>query len=176
MNSQRFSTNCATSYGAAMRILVVGAGGVGSAVAAVARRRAFFERMTLVDLDVRRAEAAVAPLDDKRFASAGVDASDPEALASAIAASGADVVLNATDPRFNPSIFDAVFDAGCTYLDMALTFASPHPQRPYEEPHVKLGDAQFAEPERWLERGVLALVGMGVEPGLSDVFARYAAD
>jgi saccharopine dehydrogenase (NAD+, L-lysine-forming) len=159
-----------------MRILVVGAGGVGSAIAAVARRRGFFERMTLADLDVRRAEAAVAPLDDERFASAAVDASDPGALAAAIAASGADVVLNATDPRFNPSIFGAAFAAGCTYLDMAMTLSSPHPERPYEEPHVKLGDAQFAEHERWLERGLLALVGIGVEPGLSDVFARYAAD
>jgi saccharopine dehydrogenase-like NADP-dependent oxidoreductase len=159
-----------------MRILVVGAGGVGSAVAAVARRRRFFELMTLADVDVRRAEAAVAPLGDERFTSASVDASDPASLAATIATSAADVVLNATDPRFNPPIFRAAFDAGCTYLDMAMTLSSPHPERPYEEPHVKLGDAQFAEHERWLERGLLALVGMGVEPGLSDVFARYAAD
>jgi saccharopine dehydrogenase-like NADP-dependent oxidoreductase len=159
-----------------MRILVVGAGGVGSAVAAVARRRGFFERMALADLDVRRAEAAVAALGDLRFASATVDASDPGSLAAAIRESGADVVLNATDPRFNPQIFAAAFEAGCTYLDMAMTLSSPHPERPYEEPHVKLGDAQFAEHERWLERGLLALVGIGVEPGLSDVFTRYAAD
>jgi saccharopine dehydrogenase (NAD+, L-lysine forming) len=59
---------------------------------------------------------------------------------------------------------------------MAMTLSKPHPERPYEEPHVKLGDRQFAEHERWVARGVLALVGIGVEPGLSDVFARYAAD
>jgi saccharopine dehydrogenase-like NADP-dependent oxidoreductase len=159
-----------------VRILVVGAGGVGSAVAAVARRRRFFERMTLADLDAGRAAAAVAPLADDRFAAAAVDASDEASLTAAIAESGADAVLNATDPRFNPQIFAAAFDAGCTYLDMAMTLSSPHPQRPYEEPGVKLGDAQFAEHERWAERGLLALVGIGVEPGLSDVFARYAAD
>ena len=90
-----------------MRILVVGAGGVGSALGAVARRRGFFERMTLSDLDVGRAEAAVAPLRDERFAAAAVDASDPGSLAAAIAESAADVVLNATDPRFNPQIFAA---------------------------------------------------------------------
>ncbi len=159
-----------------MRILVVGAGGVGSAVGAVARRRSFFERMTVADVDVNRAEAAVVPLADERFAAAAVDASDLGSLATAIAESAADIVLNATDPRFNPQIFAAAFDAGCAYLDMAMTLSSPHPERPYEEPHVKLGDAQFAEHERWAERGLLALVGMGVEPGLSDVFARYAAD
>jgi saccharopine dehydrogenase-like NADP-dependent oxidoreductase len=132
--------------------------------------------MTLADLDPGRAEAAVAPLGDERFGAAAVDASDQSSLEAAIAAGGADVVLNATDPRFNPQIFAAAFAAGCTYLDMAMTLSSPHPERPYEEPGVKLGDAQFAEHERWLDRGLLALVGMGVEPGLSDVFARYAAD
>jgi len=41
---------------------------------------------------------------------------------------------------------------------------------------VKLGDEQFAKAGEWESAGRLALVGMGVEPGLSDVFARYAAD
>ena len=59
---------------------------------------------------------------------------------------------------------------------MAMTLSEPHPDEPYSQPGVKLGDAQFAEHERWREAGRLALVGIGVEPGLSDVFARYAAD
>jgi saccharopine dehydrogenase (NAD+, L-lysine-forming) len=41
---------------------------------------------------------------------------------------------------------------------------------------VKLGDEQFDKAKAWEEKGLLALVGLGVEPGLSDVFARYAAD
>ena len=161
---------------APVKILVVGTGGVGAAVAAVARRRDFFARITLADLDPERPRSLVAALDDDRFAAASVDASDPASLAAAIRASGADAVLNATDPRFNPQIFAAAYEAGCIYLDMAMTLSEPHPERPYEEPHVKLGDRQFAEHDRWADRGLLALVGIGVEPGLSDVFARYAAD
>ena len=88
----------------------------------------------------------------------------------------ADVILNAVDPRFNPAIFAAAFEANCTYLDMAMTLSRPHPEKPYEEPGVKLGDEQFARDEQWKAAGLLALVGMGVEPGLSDVLARYAAD
>ena len=65
----------------------------------------------------------------------------------------ADVVLNATDPRFNPPIFAAAFEAGCRYLDMAMTLSEPHPEEPYSKPGVKLGDAQFAEDERWREAG-----------------------
>jgi saccharopine dehydrogenase (NAD+, L-lysine-forming) len=160
-----------------VRILVVGAGGVGSAVAAVSRRRSFFEHMTLADVDVARAQRAVEPFDEPdRFSAARVDASDERALVELARETRADAILNATDPRFNPQIFTAAFEARCTYLDMAMTLSEPHPERPYEEPGVKLGDAQFAEDERWRDAGLLALLGIGVEPGLSDVFARYAAD
>ena len=159
-----------------MKLLIVGTGGVGAAVAEVARRRDFLDRVTLADLDRERPEAVVAALDDGRFEAARVDASDTESIAALIRDSGADAVLNATDPRFNPQIFAAAFETGCTYLDMAMTLSEPHPERPHEQPGVMLGDAQFSEHERWRERGLLALVGIGVEPGLSDVFARYAAD
>jgi len=159
-----------------MKILVIGTGGVGAAFAEVARRRNFFERIALADLDASRAESVVAALDDPRYSASGVDASSAESVEALIRETGADTVLNAADPRFNPQIFAAAFEAGCTYVDMAMTLSERHPERPYEETNVLLGDAQFSEHERWVERGQLALVGMGVEPGLSDVFARYAAD
>jgi saccharopine dehydrogenase (NAD+, L-lysine forming) len=159
-----------------MNVLVVGTGGVGTAVAAVAQRRSFFDRIIFADLDPTRPEEIVARLDDERFSAAQVDASDQVAIARLAKEVQADVVLNATDPRFNPRIFAAAFETRCTYLDMAMTLSEPHPSEPYSQPGVKLGDLQFAEADRWQEVGLLALVGIGVEPGLSDVFARYAAD
>ena len=160
-----------------MRVLVVGSGGVGGAVAPIAQRRAFFEHTTFADVDVRRAQAVVDRLDEPdRFAAAQVDASDQSALVELARETRADVVLNACDPRFNPPIFEAALEARCTYLDMAMTLSQPHPDRPYEEVGVMLGDEQFAQEERWRDAGLLALVGIGVEPGLADVFARYAAD
>ena len=150
-----------------MKVVVVGTGGVGAGVATVAQRRGFVERMVLADLDPARAQAVVDGLDDGRFAAVGLDASDADAVAAALREHDADAVLNATDPRFNPQIFTAAFAAGCTYLDMAMTLSRPG---------VLLGEEQFAQHDRWLDRGLLALVGIGVEPGLSDVFARYAAD
>ena len=152
-----------------MRILVIGAGGVGAAIAAVARRRDFFERFVLADVDESRAAAAGERTGDPRFGSAPIDASDPAAIAALARAERADVVLNAVDPRFNPAVFEAAYDAGCVYLDMAMTLSDA-------ERGVTLGDEQCAQAERWEEAGRLALVGIGVEPGLSDVFARYAAD
>jgi saccharopine dehydrogenase (NAD+, L-lysine-forming) len=159
-----------------MRILVIGAGGVGGAVAAISRRRDFFERMVLADLSPARAQAAVERLDDPRFGSAPLDASDSAAIVELARAERVEVILNACDPWLNPPIFKAAFEAGCTYLDMAMTLSRRHPEKPFELPGVMLGDEQFAAHEQWEKAGRLALCGIGVEPGLSDVFARFAQD
>ena len=160
-----------------MRILVIGTGGVGSAFAAIAQRRSFFDRITLADLDPSRPQSVVDRLGDHdRFNAARVDASSEDSIVELIRDVKADVVLNATDPRFNPQIFDACLQARVTYLDMAATLSQPHPEHPYTETHVKLGDYQFAQHENWAQEGQLALVGIGVEPGAADVFARHAAD
>jgi saccharopine dehydrogenase-like NADP-dependent oxidoreductase len=160
-----------------MRVLVVGAGGVGAAFAAIAQRRAVFEQVILADLALERAQAAAERLGEPdRFIAELLDASDQAQLVEMIGRVKPDAVLNATDPRFNEPIFNAAFEARVTYLDMAMTLSHPNPRRPYELPGEMLGEYQLARSEAWEHAGVLALVGMGVEPGLSDVLARFAAD
>lgn len=157
-----------------MRILLVGTGGVGSAFAAIAARRDFFEAIVVADYDPARAERAAAV--DARYTAAQVDASDESAVAALCREHGITHVMNAVDPVFNMPIFRGALAAGADYLDMAMSLSKPHPERPHELPGIKLGDEQFAMAEEWAGAGRLALVGIGVEPGLSDVFARYAAD
>jgi saccharopine dehydrogenase-like NADP-dependent oxidoreductase len=159
-----------------VRILVVGTGGVGSAFAQIARRRSFFEHCALADHDPRRPAEVRDGLDDGRFSAHAIDASSKESIVELIRETRADAVLNSVDPLFNVPIFDACFEAAVTYLDMAMTLSEPHPTNPFEEVGVKLGDYQFERAEAWEEKGLLALVGIGVEPGAADVFARYAAD
>ncbi|WP_394279344.1 saccharopine dehydrogenase family protein [Microbacterium sp.] len=159
-----------------MRILIIGAGGVGSAAARILRRRSFYESVIIADYDPARPQALVDELGDDRFVAAQVDASDAGSVASLITEHGATHVLNAVDPRFVMPIFDGAFAAGATYLDMAMSLSQRHPEQPYEKVGVKLGDEQFAKEGEWTDAGRLALVGIGVEPGLSDVFARYAED
>ncbi|MFD5097474.1 saccharopine dehydrogenase family protein [Streptomyces albidochromogenes] len=161
-----------------MRVLLVGAGGVGTAVTKIAARRSFFDHMVVADYDVSRAEAAVAALDagETRFSVARVDASDQAAVTALLRQERCDVLLNATDPRFVMPLFEAALAAGAHYLDLAMSLSSRHPERPYEECGIKLGDGQFERAAAWEKAGRLALVGVGVEPGLSDVFARYAAE
>lgn len=164
-----------------MRILVIGSGGVGDAVARIAARRDFFEQLVIADVDLARAErtAAAARKHDAgvdRFRTALVDASDPASVEALVREHRATHVLNAVDPRLVMPIFTGVLAAGADYLDMAMSLSRPHPERPHELPGVKLGDEQFALAGSWERAGRLALLGIGVEPGLSDVFARYAAD
>jgi len=157
-----------------MRILLVGAGGVGAAFAAIAARRDFYETVVVTDYDLARAEKAAAV--DPRFTAAQVDASSAASVEALVREHAITHVMNAVDPRFVMPIFDGAFAAGADYLDMAMSLSRPHPDAPYEQPGVKLGDEQFAVADQWEAAGRLALCGIGVEPGLSDVFARYAAD
>ena len=157
-----------------MRILLVGAGGVGAAFASIAARRTFFEKLVIADYDESRAQHAAAV--DDRFSSARVDASDAQSVTALVREHAITHVLNAVDPRFVMPIFRGAFAGGADYLDMAMSLSKPHPAEPYTRTGVKLGDEQFELADEWEQAGRLALVGIGVEPGLSDVFARYAAD
>jgi saccharopine dehydrogenase (NAD+, L-lysine-forming) len=163
-----------------VRILLIGAGGVGGAVVAIAARRSFFDRMVVADYDIARAERVVASVSrsgrESRFVAVRVDASDPKEVAALCREHQISHVLNAVDPRFVMPIFEGALAAGADYLDMAMSLSHRHPDKPFELPGEKLGDAQFARTDAWTGSGRLALVGIGVEPGLSDVFARYAAD
>lgn len=154
-----------------MRILIVGAGGVGTAIARIAARRSFAD-LVIADYDAARARNAAG----EKFTAVRLDARDEQAVADLLTTQGCDVLLNATDPRFVMPLFRAALAAGTHYLDMAMSLSRPHPQDPHHQTGVKLGDEQFAMAGEWEQRGKLALAGMGVEPGLSDVFARYAAD
>jgi saccharopine dehydrogenase-like NADP-dependent oxidoreductase len=154
-----------------MRILLVGAGGVGTAIARIAARRGFAD-LVIADYDPAKASHAAAG----RYQAVTLDARDTAAVADLLTTHECDVLLNATDPRFVMPLFGAALHAGTHYLDMAMSLSRPHPAEPFQRTGVKLGDEQFALAGEWEKRGKLALVGMGVEPGLSDVFARYAAD
>ena len=159
-----------------MRVLAVGAGGVGTSAALIAARRDFFETWVVSDYDGARAQAVVDRLADERFVAARVDASSAEAIADLCREHGITHVLNVVDPRYVVSIFEGAFQAGADYLDTAMSLSRPHAVHPYAEVGVKLGDEQFAQDDTWKAAGRLALCGIGVEPGLADVFARYAAD
>jgi saccharopine dehydrogenase (NAD+, L-lysine forming) len=156
-----------------MRILLIGAGGVGTAFAQIAARRPFAE-LVIADYDLSRAQRAAAAKDS--YTAVQLDARDQQAIEDLLISHRCDVLMNAADPRFVMPQFDAALATGVNYLDMAMSLSHPDADQPYAKTGVKLGDDQFAVADEWEQAGKLALVGIGVEPGLSDVFARHAAD
>ncbi|MFI5054307.1 MAG: saccharopine dehydrogenase family protein [Acidimicrobiia bacterium] len=159
-----------------MKVLLIGLGTVGEAIAVISRGRPWLEKLVLADYDIDRARRVQARVgDEASHPVERIDAADRSQIVALIRKHGCDFVMNAVDPRFVMPIFDAAYEAGVDYMDMAVSLSEPHASDPYRVPGVKLGDRQFAKAEAWREKGRLALVGMGMDPGLSEVFAAYAA-
>jgi saccharopine dehydrogenase (NAD+, L-lysine forming) len=135
------------------------------------------ELMVLADYSIERAREVQKKLgDDKRFPVEFIDAGNQENIEALAKKFDVDLIMNAVDPLFNKQIFDAAYNLGVTYMDMAMTLSELHPSDPFNKAGVKLGDYQFGKAGEWERKGLLALVGIGVEPGMVDVFARFAQD
>jgi saccharopine dehydrogenase (NAD+, L-lysine-forming) len=162
-----------------LKVLLVGTGTVGEAIAKIAQGKPWLDRMVLADYNVERAREVQEMLGDGAkgvFPAEFVDASEVGSVVRLAREHQVDLVVNAADPRFVPSLFDAAFEAGTDYMDMAVSLSEPHPTDPFRQPGVLLGDYQFPKHDEWRSAGHLALLGMGMDPGLTDVFARHAAD
>ena len=160
-----------------MKVLLVGTGGVGEAIASIAKQRPWVEQVVLTDYNRDRLKEVQAKLgDNKRFPNEWIDANKREMVEQLAKKYNVDLIMNACDPSFNESIFDAAYNVGVNYMDMAMTLSTPHPTDPFHKCGVKLGDYQFERAKKWEEKGLLCIVGLGVEPGMADVFARYAQD
>lgn len=147
-----------------MRVLLVGTGAVGEAIAFVAHDRPWLEKMVLSDWRLERAQQVAARLGDPaRFPTESVDAADTRRVVEIARAHGVQLIMNAVSNVYNNSIFDAAFEANCDYIDMAMS-----------DTGAAMGSYQFARARAWQERGRLALLCMGMDPGATDVFARYA--
>ena len=143
----------------------------------IARPREWVEQIVLADYNLERAKEVQAKLGDPaRFPAEFVDASQQDLIESLAKKYQVDLIMNSCDPVYNVPIFDAAYNSNCSYVDMAMTLSEAHPTDPFNQVYIKLGDYQFDRAKQWEDKGLLALVGMGVEPGMADVFARYAQD
>ncbi len=155
--------------------LLVGTGGVGESIAVLAQDLPWIQKMVLSDINPKRLREVKAKLRNPgKFPTARLDASKKAEIVDLARKHKVDLIMNAVEPLFNERIFEAAFQYGCAYMDMAMTLSSPHPKDPFHKCGVKLGDYQFERAEKWEKRGRFALLGMGVEPDMADVFAKYA--
>ncbi len=146
---------------------MLGAGAVGTVSALKFVQDATLEQLVVADAVSARASLLADRLKDSRVTALGLDARDRDAIASTIRATGTTLVLNAALPATNLQVMRACLDAGCDYIDLASggTDADGIP---------KLDD-QFALDAEFRAAGRLALLGMGADPGTTNVYAAYAA-
>ena len=158
-----------------MKVLLIGAGGVGEAIAIIAQDKPWLKKMVLADYNTVRLKEVSEKLNDaKKFPVEQLDARNKKAIVKLARDYKVDLIMNAVDPTFAETIFDAAYKARVNYMDMAMTLSKPHKFDPHRKTGVKLGDYQFERAAQWEQKELLALVGMGIEPGVADVFAKYA--
>ncbi len=162
-----------------MNLMIIGAGGVGQSVAMIIKRAGregtWAEKIVIADYNPERAKEVAVMCGDRRFTAEQVDAKNPGQIQELVKKHGITQVLNAVEPVFNETIFDACFECGAGYMDCAMTLSKRHPDKPFELVNVMLGDYQLARHEKWEKAGIMAVIGSGVEPGVVNVFARFAA-
>jgi saccharopine dehydrogenase (NAD+, L-lysine-forming) len=164
-----------------MKALIVGTGGVGESMAQIAKRRdpnsGWLEKMVMADYDLAKAQKVAAALgDDKRFPAEKVDAGNPDNVADLARKHDVDIICNLVAPEFNPTLLQAAVKAEKHYLDTAMTVSEPHPSGTIGPCGVKLGDKEYPLSAEFEKVGKTAFAGFGVEPGMADWYARYAAD
>ena len=130
-----------------MRILLVGAGGVGNAIAKIAATRSFYEQIVVSDYTQSRADEVIEWIRDRhgdeiasKFVSAKIDAGNAANVTDLCREHGITHVLNAVEPKFVPTVFSGAFSANVHYLDMAMSLSEAHPDDPFHKPGIKLGD------------------------------------
>ena len=168
-----------------MRMMLVGAGAVGECILKTLRMRdpdgSFLEYVLVTDYDTVRAEEVVSMMEgDVRFAFSHVDATETENMRGLIEAHRINFVMDAAPPFASNKIFDAAYLGGADYASMGTWSV------PMEEPAYGLGiENSYTEPmtkynfdrhEAWREKGQMAVICLGIDPGVVNVFAKYAAE
>ncbi|MDQ7790157.1 MAG: saccharopine dehydrogenase NADP-binding domain-containing protein, partial [Clostridia bacterium] len=156
-----------------MRIMLLGVGAVGEAYAVLAQKGdpngEWLEQLVLADFNLNRAREVQAKLGDPvRFPAERVDVTQKEQIVALARKYNVNLIMNACAQVFNVPIFEGTYEAGCNYMDMAMTLSEMNVEDPYNKVGVMLGDYQFARHQAWKEKGLLALVAMGVDPGMSQ--------
>ncbi len=150
-----------------MKLAVLGLGGVGRVIAKTAARTKKFEEVICADVDRETVDSLIKAVESRNFKGETVDASDFRQVS--LLAEQADILINATVPRFNLIVMEACLAGNCHYIDLACDSLLNIPGK------IDIS-AQLAMDKKFKEADLLALCGIGIDPGCSNIFARYLSD
>lgn len=167
-----------------MRMLMIGTGGVGESILKILKdrddERKWLEFVVCADYDFDRAKEVAAGLAEDRFVAAQVNAKNKQAIIDLIKKYDCDFVMDAAAPFVANNIFDAAYEAGVKYANMG-TWSVPKtdPKEMYgigkQCFHEFMTDYNFDRSDMWAKKDNLAVIALGIDPGVVDVFAKFAA-
>jgi len=153
-------------------LLIIGAGGVGRvATFKAAMNNDIFENIVLASRTKSKCDEIAKDIKEKLgvvIKTAEIDAMDVDATAKLINDTKSEIVLNVALPYQDLAIMDACLKAGAHYVDTANY---EHPDEAKFE--YKL---QWEKDEAFKEKGLMALLGSGFDPGVTSIMVKYAAD
>ncbi len=164
-----------------MKMLMIGAGGVGESIAHILKGRdpnsSWLEGIVLADYNLGRAEEVAVRLGDaERFVPEQVDAKNRSSIVALAEKHNCDFIMDAAAPFVTNNIFDAAYEAGCNYMGMG-TWSVPDEKDPFGKPYKEwMAEYNFSKHGEWEKKKKTAMIGFGIDPGVVDVFARFAAD
>lgn len=151
------------------KVIIIGAGGVGSVVAhKCAQLPEVFTDITLASRTVSKCEAIAASVLEKtgtQIKTAQIDADDVAALSDYLDAQKPFMVINVALPYQDLTIMDACLATGVHYLDTANYEPLDTAKFEYHW--------QWAYQDKFEQAGLTALLGSGFDPGATNVFTTY---
>ena len=149
------------------RVLIIGAGGVGTVVTQKIAANPVFTDVMLASRTKSKCDAVAAAIGGNRVKTAQVDADNVPELCELFRAFKPDIVVNVALPYQDLTIMDACLECGCNYLDTAN-------YEPKDEAHFEYS-WQWAYQDRFKAAGLTAILGCGFDPGVTAIFTAYAA-
>lgn len=150
------------------KVLIIGAGGVGTVVAhKVAQNADVFTEIMLASRTKSKCDAIAKAVGGNKIQTAQVDADNVEDLKKLFNSFKPDLVINVALPYQDLTIMDACLACGVNYLDTANY--EPKDEAKYEY------SWQWAYRDRFKEAGLTAILGCGFDPGVTSVYTAYAA-
>ncbi len=132
-----------------------------------------FDKVVIADVNLERAKRTEKKISSDKVTVAKVDASDVDGMAKAF--KGFDLILNGVIPRFNMNIMNACLKANASYADMAWDVALDETRAGQVIKETPAWKQLKLDPE-FKKANLTAMMGLGCDPGLSNLFARMAAD
>lgn len=168
-----------------MRLLLIGCGGVGEIIARVLTERSqnsdWLEALIVTDYDASKVDQTLKQIEGKGLEVKGIvlDASNQDAIVATLKEHRCDCLFDASPPYLANVLFDAAYEAKVHFLNMG-TWSVPDTEikdvkdakKAYKE---FMTDYNFNRDAQWRDIDKTALICVGIDPGVVNVFAKFAA-